>query len=158
MVETSKFDLPFPAKKIVMQCDTGALQAHPIRRTTDQTKMEVVCHAELATDPLPYEVSPDATAAQVLRDVCALFGREEDEDTALEVDGVVGCVSGGGEDVAVGSLGLHADHADSRVVVKRSRERVLALVEGVTARHERAGYGKLVPKTIGSCLSGCGMT
>ena len=52
--------------------------------------MEVMCHAEFATDPLPYEVSPDATAAQVLRDVCALFGREE-KDMALEVDGVEVC-------------------------------------------------------------------
>eukprot|EP00754_Rhynchopus_humris_P031123 Rhum_TRINITY_DN15315_c7_g2::Rhum_TRINITY_DN15315_c7_g2_i1::g.150761::m.150761 len=83
-----------------------------------------MCHAECATDPLPYEVSPDATAAQMLHDVCALFGRVE-KDTALEVDGVEVCVSGGGEDVSVGSVGLHAD---SRVVVKRSRERVLALV------------------------------
>ena len=92
--------------------------------------MEVMCHADLVADPLPYEVSPDATAAQMLHDVCALFGREEDEDTALEVDGVEVCVSGGGEDVKVGSLGLHAD---SRVVVRRSRARVLALVAKVEA-------------------------
>ena len=83
--------------------------------------MEVLCHAEFATDPLPYEVSPDATAAQVLHDACVLFGRVEDEDMALEVDGVKVCVSGGGEDVEVGSLGLHAD---SRVVVKQSGEGV----------------------------------
>ena len=43
---------------------------------------------ELVGDPLPLEVSADATAAEVLRDACALFGRAE-EDTALEVGGVV---------------------------------------------------------------------
>ena len=111
--------------------------------------MEVMCRAEFVPDPLPYEVSPDATAAEVLHDVCALFGRA-DTDTALEVDGVVVYVSGagssadllsspdlssvvstptgGGGDVEVGSLGLHAD---SSVVVRRSRERVLALVAKV---------------------------
>ena len=87
--------------------------------------MEVMCHAELVADPLPYEVPLDAMAARVLRDVCALFGRA-DKDMALEVDGVV-VYMWGGEDVEVGSLGLHAD---SSVVVQRSRERVLALVAG----------------------------
>ena len=85
--------------------------------------MEVMCRDELVTDAVPCSVDPDATAAQVLHDVCVLFGRPE-EDAALEVDGVVACVSGGGEDVEVGSLGLHAD---SSVVVRRSRDRVVAL-------------------------------
>ena len=70
--------------------------------------MEVMCHAPWDADPLPYEVAMDATAAQVLRDVCALFGREG-EDKALKVDGVVVCVSGGGDDIEIGSLGLHAN-------------------------------------------------
>ena len=64
------------------------MEPHPFAGPAIAQEMEVICHAEFATDPLPYEVSPDATAAQVLRDVCALFGRVEDEDTALEVDGV----------------------------------------------------------------------
>ena len=89
--------------------------------------MEVMCHAEFVTDPLPYEVSPDATAAQILRDVCALFGREE-EDTALEVDGVVVWTTADDAGVKAGSLGLHAG---SSVVVKRDREKILEMVAEV---------------------------
>eukprot|EP00754_Rhynchopus_humris_P031985 Rhum_TRINITY_DN15373_c1_g3::Rhum_TRINITY_DN15373_c1_g3_i1::g.153063::m.153063 len=86
--------------------------------------MEVMCHAELVPDPLPYKVPLVATAAQVLEGVCELFGRD-DEDMALEVDGEVMYVWGDGEHVGVGSLGLHTN---SNVVLKRCRERALALV------------------------------
>ena len=92
--------------------------------------MEVLCRAEWAADPLPYEVAPNATAGRLLHDVCALFGREE-EDAALEVDGVVAYVWGG-DDVEAGSLGLHAD---SSVVVKRSRERVLEKIAKTDSCH-----------------------
>ena len=83
--------------------------------------MEVMCRDELVTDPLPLEVSADATAAEVLRDACALFGRAE-MDTALEVGGVVWEADSG--DVSAGSLGLEAD---STVVLRRDRARVLAI-------------------------------
>ena len=85
--------------------------------------MEVMCRDELVGDPLPLEVSADATAAEVLRDACALFGRAE-MDTALEVGGVVW--EAGSGDVSAGSLGLEAD---STVVLRRDRARVLAIVK-----------------------------
>eukprot|EP00754_Rhynchopus_humris_P007255 Rhum_TRINITY_DN13386_c2_g1::Rhum_TRINITY_DN13386_c2_g1_i1::g.59692::m.59692 len=90
--------------------------------------MEVMCWDELVADPLPLEVSAEATAAQVLRDACALFGREED-DAVLEVDGVVWAVDSGDE--SAGSLGLVAD---STVVLRRSRARVLAVVKHWNSR------------------------
>eukprot|EP00754_Rhynchopus_humris_P031949 Rhum_TRINITY_DN15368_c1_g2::Rhum_TRINITY_DN15368_c1_g2_i6::g.152897::m.152897 len=86
--------------------------------------MEVMCRDGLLANPLPCAVAPDTTAAGLLRAVCELFGRAE-EDMALEVDGVVVCVSGGGQDVEVSSLGLHAD---SSVVLCRSRERLWELL------------------------------
>ena len=85
--------------------------------------MEVMCRDELVGDPLPLEVSADATAAELLRDACALFGREE-MDMALEVGGVVW--EAGSGDVSAGSLGLEAD---STVVLRRDRAGVLAIVK-----------------------------
>ena len=76
-----------------------------------------------------HEVSETATAGELLQEACRLFGREE-LDSALEVDGavvctgVVGGVSGG---ESVGSLGVHSG---SRLVLCRSRDRVLAVVAG----------------------------
>ena len=96
------------------------------------------------------EVSETATAAGLLREACTLFGREV-LDSALEVDGAVVCVGvmyageagyvSGGE-ASVGSLGVHSD---SRFVLCRSRDRVLALVEGWRGdmqHYVSAGYQK----------------
>ena len=85
--------------------------------------MEVMCRDELVPDPLPLEVSADATAAEVLRDACALFGRAE-EDTALEVGGVVWEADNG--DVSASRLGLEAD---STVVLRRGRVTALAIAQ-----------------------------
>ena len=91
------------------------------------------------------EVSETATAAGLLREACTLFGREV-LDSALEVDGAVVCVGvagnvngyvsgyvSGGE-ASVGSLGVHSD---SRFVLCRSRDRVLAMVEDVSASYQK---------------------
>ena len=105
--------------------------------------MDVVISDELGRTKV-HEVSEATTAAQWLHEVCTLFGREE-LDSALEVDGavvctgVVGGVSGG--EASVGSLGVHAA---SSVVLRRSRERVLAVV----AEWEEAsdlGYNLVTP-------------
>ena len=90
--------------------------------------MEAVFRDDVSGEKATYEVSETATAAELLQEVCRLFGREE-LDSALEVDGavvctgVVGGVSGG--EASVGSLGVHSD---SRLVLCRSRDRVLARV------------------------------
>ena len=83
---------------------------------------------EASGEEASHEVSETATAGELLQEACRLFGREE-LDSALEVDGavvctgVVGGVSGG--EASVGSLGVHSD---SRLVLCRSRDRVLAVV------------------------------
>eukprot|EP00754_Rhynchopus_humris_P031940 Rhum_TRINITY_DN15368_c0_g2::Rhum_TRINITY_DN15368_c0_g2_i1::g.152866::m.152866 len=110
--------------------------------------MEVMCRSELVAEPLPYVVSPDATVADVLRDVCALFGREE-KDAALEVDGVEVCASDEKEDVEVGSLGLHAD---SSVVLRLCRKRVLALVQAGTEVEEGELCGDEFPSHLRDAL------
>ena len=92
--------------------------------------MEAVFLDKVSGDEAPHEVSETATAGELLQEACRLFGREV-LDSALEVDGavvctgVVGGVSGG--EVSVGSLGVHSD---SRLVLRRSRDRVLAVVAG----------------------------
>ena len=85
--------------------------------------MEVMCRDELVGDPLPLEVSADATAAEVLRDACALFGRAE-MHTALEVGGVVW--EAGSGDVSAGSLGLEAG---CTVMLRRDRTRTLMILK-----------------------------
>ena len=87
--------------------------------------MEAVFRDEVSGKTVSHEVSETATAAGLLREVCALFGREV-LDSALEVDGAVVCtgVVGGGE-ASVGSLGVHSE---SELVLRRSRDRVLAVV------------------------------
>ena len=90
--------------------------------------MEAVFRDEVSGKQAAREVSETATAAELLQEACTLFGREE-LDSALEVDGVVVCtgVVGGvsGGEASVGSLGVHSD---SRVVLCRSRDRLLACV------------------------------
>ena len=86
--------------------------------------MEVLCVDELSGKELPHEVEEGGTAAALLRAVCRLFGRDE-RDAALVVDGAVVCGAGDGEDVAVGSLGLHAACG---IVLRCSRRRALDIV------------------------------
>ena len=92
--------------------------------------MEAVFRDDVSGKEASHEVSETATAGELLQEACRLFGREE-LDSALEVDGavvctgVVGGVSGG--EASVGSLGVHSD---SRLVLCRSRDRVLAEVAG----------------------------
>ena len=91
--------------------------------------MEVMCQDELSGKRVSHEMSTtEVSAAELLHDVCALFGREE-LDSALEVDGAVVCtgVVGGvrGGEASVGSLGLHSG---SSLVLLRSRDRVLEVV------------------------------
>ena len=91
--------------------------------------MEAVFRDEVSGEEVVRPVSERATAAELLQEACALFGRKGELDFALEVDGVVVCtgVDGGvsGGEVSVGSLGVHSD---SRLVLCRSRDRVLAVV------------------------------
>ena len=90
--------------------------------------MEAVFRDDVSGKEATHEVSETATAGELLQEACRLFGREV-LDSALEVDGavvctgVVGGVSGG--EASVGSLGVHSG---SRLVLCRSRDRVLAVV------------------------------
>ena len=90
--------------------------------------MEAVFRDKLTGTTVSHEVSETATAAELLHVACALFGREE-LDSVLEVDGVAVCIGvvGGvsGGDTSIGTLGVHSD---SRFVLCRSRDRVLAAV------------------------------
>ena len=90
--------------------------------------METMIRDGVSGKRVRHEVSETATAGELLQEACRRFGREE-LDSALEVDGavvctgVVGGVSGG--EASVGSLGVHSD---SSLVLRRSRDRVLAEV------------------------------
>ena len=92
--------------------------------------MEAVFRDDVSGKEASHEVLETATAGELLQEACRLFGREE-LDSALEVDGAVVCtgvvrgVSGG--EASVGSLGVHSG---SRLVLCRSRDRVLAEVAG----------------------------
>eukprot|EP00754_Rhynchopus_humris_P033603 Rhum_TRINITY_DN15473_c3_g2::Rhum_TRINITY_DN15473_c3_g2_i1::g.158348::m.158348 len=85
--------------------------------------MEILCRDGVSGATEVLEVKCE-TASQLLTQVCRLFGREEDEDTALEMDGEVVWVSGwDAAEVAVSSLSLRD------VVLRRSLERVLLLAQ-----------------------------
>eukprot|EP00754_Rhynchopus_humris_P025382 Rhum_TRINITY_DN14943_c12_g3::Rhum_TRINITY_DN14943_c12_g3_i3::g.127423::m.127423 len=113
----------FSYRRVALTHHRTSTQGSATTHDTVCCAMEVMCRDELVTDALPLEVSVDATAAEVLRDACALFGREE-EDMALEVDGVVW--EADRRYVSAGSLGLQAD---STVVLQRDRARVLAIAD-----------------------------
>ena len=83
--------------------------------------MEIPCRDGISGLSQCLEVRRE-TASQLLTRVCELFEREEDEDTALEMDGEVVWVSGwDAAEVAVSSLSLRD------IVLRRSLERVLTL-------------------------------
>ena len=82
--------------------------------------MEITCRDGLSGVSEVVEVSSE-TASQLLTQVCALFGWEE-EDAALEVDGEVVWVGGRlAPEVPLSSLSL------GDVVLRRSLERVLSM-------------------------------
>ena len=86
--------------------------------------MEAMIRDDVSGKRVRHEVAETATAAELLQEACTLFGREV-LDFALEVDGVVVCTSASGGEASVGSLGVHSD---SRLVLCRSRDRVLAMM------------------------------
>eukprot|EP00754_Rhynchopus_humris_P019654 Rhum_TRINITY_DN14648_c5_g1::Rhum_TRINITY_DN14648_c5_g1_i1::g.107566::m.107566 len=100
-------------------CQTPACHNHR-GINTDSVRMEITCHDGLSGRSEVVEVSSE-TASQLLTQVCALFGRTE-EDAALEVDGEVVWVGGQcAPEVPLRSLSL------GRVVLRRGLERVLSM-------------------------------
>ena len=96
--------------------------------------MEAVFRDDVSGKEAPHEVSETATAGELLQEACRLFGREV-LDSALEVDGAVVCtgVVGG---VSGGEASVGLVHSDSSLVLRRSRDRVLAVVAGWDCRED----------------------
>eukprot|EP00754_Rhynchopus_humris_P024095 Rhum_TRINITY_DN14864_c1_g1::Rhum_TRINITY_DN14864_c1_g1_i1::g.122610::m.122610 len=92
--------------------------------------MEIMVQDEMSGKRAPHEVAEAATAAELLQEVCTLFGRTE-LDSALEVDGVVVCTGVSEGDATVSNLGLHSN---SSVVLRhsleRERRRALSMLTG----------------------------
>ena len=81
--------------------------------------MEVVCRDELSGRELPFDVQPDASPSQVLREVCTLFGGDAGDGTAsLEVDSKA-VAPLDDNDTAAGVAASWGLHAGSSVVLRR---------------------------------------